>query len=140
MGSSRLVGKPEHPQREPDSVNVHVLSEYVFCPRAAVLASESGEDWGDEEKELGPRLDMFVDYDDQRFDEALRAVWGKFRFWLTVAAPAGLLVLAVWRLKSPLNGLIVSLPLCYCGVKAWEIRFRSWLVICSTSSLATART
>ena len=39
--------------------NVHVLSEHVFCPRAAILALESGEDEGDEEPWLGPRLDLF---------------------------------------------------------------------------------
>ena len=51
--------------------NVHVLSEYVFCPRAAVLADGRGDDTGEEERELGPKLGSFADFDEARFAELL---------------------------------------------------------------------
>ncbi|MBA3313060.1 MAG: hypothetical protein H0T47_07200 [Planctomycetaceae bacterium] len=90
---------------------MHVLSESVFCPRAAILAVESGRDTGDEEQERGPKLDAFVDYDQHRFVEALEDAWGRVRLWLTLMAPALLIVLAAWRLHSPLAAVVASLPL-----------------------------
>ena len=63
-----------------EEVRVHVLSEHVFCPRAAVLAMESGDDNGEEERLLGPRLDGFEDYDEQRFAEELHISWKQFCF------------------------------------------------------------
>lgn len=105
-------------------VNVHVLSESVFCPRAAILALESGEDTGDEEPSLGPRLDEFADYDEHRFVEELHAAWGKVRLWLTLAAPAALLVFLVWRFVSPLAAAVASLPLFYVAAQLWDAFMR----------------
>ena len=105
-------------------VNVHVLSESVFCPRAAILALESGEDTGDEEPSLGPRLDDFADYDEHRFVEELHAAWGKVRLWLTLAAPAALLVFLVWRVVSPLAAAVASLPLFYVAAQLWDAFMR----------------
>lgn len=92
-------------------VEVHVLSEFVFCPRAAILAAESGQDAGDEEHRRGPKLDAFVDYDEHRFVEAIRGEWARMGLWLTLLAPALLLVLAAWRLTSPLAAAVAALPL-----------------------------
>lgn len=105
--------------RSPREVSVHVLSEGVFCPRAAVLALESGRDNGEDEPLLGPRLDEFADYDEHRFVEELHAAWGEVRFWLTLLAPAALLVVGVWWLVSPIWGVIVSLPLFRLGSRLW---------------------
>ena len=44
------------PTNRTSGIGVHVLSEFLFCPRAALIASESGRDEGDEEPNLGPRL------------------------------------------------------------------------------------
>ena len=107
-------------------VNVHVLSEHVFCPRAAILALESGEDEGDEEAMLGPRLDLFVDYDEHRFVEELHSAWSEVRFWLTLMAPAALLMVIVWRLASPVWGAAVSLPVFYMVVKLWGLAM--WII------------
>ena len=74
---------------------------------------ETGEDDGEDERPLGPRLDEFLDYDEHRFAEELRTAYGKLRLWLTLLAPAALLVLVVWRLHSSWAGLVVSLPLFY---------------------------
>jgi len=92
----------------PKEVGVHVLSEYVFCPRAAVLARESGKDDGEVEHPLGPRLDGFADYDERRFVEELHAAWGELRFWLTLLAPATLLMLLAWRLVSGYAGVVAQ--------------------------------
>jgi len=101
-------------------VEVHVLSEFVFCPRAAILALESGKDTGDEEQSRGPKLDSFVDYSEHRFVEALENAWGRVRLWGTLMAPALLLVLAAWWLHSPFAAVVVSLPLVVLAAKMWE--------------------
>ncbi|HQX53632.1 MAG TPA: hypothetical protein PLY87_24040 [Planctomycetaceae bacterium] len=67
-------------QRE---IGVHVLSEHVFCPRAALIASESGPDAGDEEPNLGPRLDLFLHFNEHLFAEGLQQAWGEMRLWLS---------------------------------------------------------
>jgi hypothetical protein len=104
-----------------DDVNVHVLSEGVFCPRAAILALETGEDTGDEEPMLGPRLDAFVDYDEERFVEELRVTWRQFWCWLTWVAPAAFLAFGMWRLVSLFAGVASSLPLLYIVGWLWDI-------------------
>lgn len=71
----------------PRKIAVHVLSEHVFCPRAALITYESGSDEGDEEPNLGPRLDMFIDYDEHKFIEAIHKSWGEMRLWVTLMAP-----------------------------------------------------
>lgn len=107
-----------HPLRQ---IGVHVLSEHVFCPRAALIAHETGPDQGDEEPCLGPRLDFFTDYDEHRFAEDLHQRWGELRLWLTLSAPAILLVLLVGYFHSPLAGLVVSLPLFLLGERCWRV-------------------
>ena len=101
-------------------IGVHVLSEHVFCPRAALIASEAGDDAGDEEPKLGPRLDLFEDYDEHRFTEALHQRWGEMRLWLTLMAPAILIVLLVCGFYSLLAGAILSLPILILLAKCWE--------------------
>jgi len=85
------------------AIGVHVLSEHVFCPRAALIASESGPDAGDEEPNLGPRLDLFLHYNEHLFAEALQQAWGAMRLWLTLIAPALFVVLLA---------LLLSLVVC----------------------------
>lgn len=101
-------------------VGVHVLSEHVFCPRAALLAYESGEDDGQSEPDLGPRLDGWVDYDAHRFGEELRAAWDDLRLWLTLLAPAALAIFVLWRMVSPLAGIIAALPAFYLAGRIWD--------------------
>jgi hypothetical protein len=69
-------------------LNVHVLSEFVFCPRAAVLADGCGDDTGEEERELGPKLGSFADFDEARFAELLDEEWKNWSWWMFLAAPA----------------------------------------------------
>ena len=97
-----------------------VLSEHVFCPRAALIASESGNDAGDEEPNLGPRLDLFIDYNEHKFTEALHQAWGELRLWLTLMAPVVLVVLFVIYLYSLWAGLVLSLLIFILLAKCWE--------------------
>lgn len=117
---SEAAGPGHDPAKSGRDIGVHVLSESVFCPRAAILALESGQDGGDEEPALGPRLDDFVDYDEHRFVVELDSAWGRCRLWLTLLAPAGLLVLIAWRWHSPFAGAVMTLPAIYLASKLWE--------------------
>lgn len=91
-------------------LSVHVLSEHVFCTRAGVIASESGADTGDEERELGPRLDPYIDYDEHKFLEALRQASGEIRLWLTWLAPATFVLFISILFDAPFVAVWVSLP------------------------------
>jgi hypothetical protein len=106
--------------RTREEIGVHVLSEHVFCPRAALIADESGNDAGDEEPHLGPRLDMFIDYSEHEFTEALHKAWGEMWLWLTLLAPAILIVLLATYLHSPFAGLVLSLPVFLLVAKCWD--------------------
>lgn len=101
-------------------IGVHVLSEHVFCPRAALLAYESGPDSGDEEPQLGPILTIYTDYDERGFAEGIHEQWGAMRLWLTLMAPAILVVLLAWYFIFPLVAVVLSLPVLLLTVKCWE--------------------
>lgn len=95
-------------------VAVHVLSEHVFCPRAAMLALESGDDDGSEEPMLGPRLDWAGDYDEQRFAEELNQHRDTRRYWLFWLALSCLLVLALWTFVHPGSALAACVAPIFC--------------------------
>ena len=109
-GGSDFRAEWRPPRSTHPAIGVHVLSEHVFCPRAAIIAQESGPDEGNEEPNLGPRLDLLGDYDEHRFTEDLQQSWGDMRLWLTLLAPAVLIVLLAGSLHSFYAGVIVSLP------------------------------
>jgi len=106
------------PQRR--AIGVHVLSEHVFCPRAALISLESGGDSGDEEPNLGPRLDLLIDYNEHRFIEALQQSWGEMRLWLTLMALAVLIVMLAGYLHSLTAGAVLSLPVFVLLAKCWD--------------------
>lgn len=108
------------PTRQTGGIGVHVLSEHVFCPRAALIASESGRDEGDEEPILGPRLDLFIEYSEHRFIEALKQSWGEMRLWLTLMAFALLIVMLAGSLHSLTSAVILSLPIFILLAKCWD--------------------
>lgn len=97
-------------------LQVHVLSEHVFCPRAGLLARGAGDE-PDEEPRWSPRLDGFFDYDAQRFAAALRAAWSDIIYWLAWLAPALLIVLAGWRFWSALVGVYLAFPFFYLSAR-----------------------
>jgi len=101
-------------------IGVHVLSEHVFCPRAALIAYESGNDAGDEEPNLGPRLDLFIDYNEHKFTEAIHQAWGDMRLWVTLMAPAVLAVMLAIYFQSVLAAIVLSLPVFILLAKCWD--------------------
>jgi len=104
------------------SVGVHALSEFVFCPRAGVLSSESQrDDDGEEDVSLGPKLSGFFDYDARIFAERSAAEWSRVKQWLTLLAPCVLLVWVVWRMASPFAAIVASLPSLYVLARLWDV-------------------
>jgi len=101
-------------------IGVHVLSEHVFCPRAALIAHESGNDAGDEEPNLGPRLDLFIDYNEHKFIEAIHQAWGEMRLWVTLMAPAVFAVMLAVYFQSVLAAIVLSLPVFILIAKCWD--------------------
>ncbi len=101
------------------SVNVQVVSEHFYCPRAGLLAYESEDDTEDEEPRLGPRLDGFADYDKHRFAEELQAAWDSLVRLLTLVAPALLLVLGMFHFVSLFWAAMASWPLIYFTFELW---------------------
>lgn len=96
-------------EAETPSVGVYALSEHVFCPRAALLTLESAADEeSNEEPALGPKLDWFGDFNERLFVQALHGIWGEIRFWLTLLAPAGLILFVAWRIGSGMLGTMAS--------------------------------
>jgi hypothetical protein len=126
MDNRAVFNIPQEPRfhNGPPEVGVHVLSEHVFCPRAALLARESGVDSGEEGVMPSQCPDGVFDYDEHRFVEAIHAAWADVRFWLMMLAPALIFVLAVWRLWSPMTGLMATLPFFYCLARLWECGVR----------------
>jgi hypothetical protein len=104
----------------PTEVGVHVLSQHVFCPRAAILAMELGQDNGEDGSVLGPRLDGVFDYDELRFAEEIHRTWSNVRYWGMLLVPAVALVLLLWRLWSPMAALIGTLPIFVCLARLWD--------------------
>lgn len=116
----RKDGGERRPGAAAGMIGVHVMSEHVFCPRAGLIAYESGEDEGQEEKRLGPRLGGFYEYDEHRFAEAIAERCAEMRLWLTLSAPAGFLALVAWRVISPLAGAVALGPLLYLVARFWD--------------------
>ncbi len=101
-------------------IGVHVLSEYVFCSRAALIASESGGDTGDEEPNLGPKLDLLIDYNEHLFIEAIHQAWGDMRLWVTLMALAVFAVMLAVYFQSAFAAIVLSLPVFILIGECWD--------------------
>lgn len=69
------------------TVGVHVLSEFVFCPRAGLLAFETEEPDTGEELERAPNLDYLPDFSILEIHAGLQQAWNALwssLFWLLV--------------------------------------------------------
>lgn len=75
-------------------LGVHVLTEFVFCPRAGVFMYEAPEEDPGEEI-LAPSLDYMPRYDLRRIEDALeevkRRIWGLFLIAMGIGAATGVL-------------------------------------------------
>ena len=75
------------------SLGVHTLSEFVFCHRAGIIASEQRDEQREEEPRLGPRLD-FMAMHEHELIETRERYWQIIRF-ATPVAIIGLLLIVV---------------------------------------------
>ena len=74
-------------------VGVHVLTEFMFCPRAGVIAFEEQRDDPGEDLDRAPRLDYLPDFEVRLIEAALQKTCAGFWNLLTWTLPA---VLVVW--------------------------------------------
>jgi hypothetical protein len=84
-------------------IGVHVLTEFMFCPRAGLLAHEASRDDPGEELDRAPRLDYLPDFTIEELERALEDNWNEIWRMLTWTVPALLLVSIMsatvdWRL------------------------------------------
>lgn len=107
-GSGRAPDLPPVAWRPPPSpvgrrVSVHALGQYVYCPRAAVLADERGD--ARDPDEAPPRLDYLPCYELARIDEAIARQLD--RLLGAVVLVGGLVVLALRGWWDPGSTLFV---------------------------------
>ena len=95
----------------PTIVGAHTLSEWVFCPRAGVLAHGGEVDRGSEEPDLGQKLDWYGDLEEHQLVEQLRLAWGEFRYWLVRLLPAVTLALLAALFTGRAWGIGIGLPM-----------------------------
>jgi hypothetical protein len=106
--------------REQRHIGVHVLSEFVFCPRAALIAFGTGRDNGDEEPDLGPRLDLFIDYSEQQLIDELNKEWSSLVRWMFLMIPAVSVVALAHHFHSWAAAVVVSLPVLILADLSWQ--------------------
>lgn len=81
-----------HARDRDPTIGVHVLSEFVYCPRAGLIAYEDGFDDTGEEHDRPQKLDYLPDFSIPEIHDALQRAWNSLWssvFWLMLA---GLLI------------------------------------------------
>ena len=113
-------------------LGVHVLTEFIFCPRAGLLTWERRNDDDGEDAERPPRLDYVPDYFLREITEELQAVtqrvW-KFATWV----PVGIVILSV--IGSTISWLLAAMLLASCSV----LMRRFWIDVRNMSLLSFRR-
>lgn len=118
------------PPESPRLISVHVLAQFVFCPRAGVITSEVGSDDTGEDDDRPQRLDYLPDYDERLIRDSLRSKM--LQFWLASVALLTTIVGGVWFSSRRLEwGVIVCIPM---AVLAYW-----WLQIVSSIALLRQR-
>lgn len=107
---SRIDGELVAHDRTP-WIGVHVLTEFIFCPRAGLIAFEEKRADPGEDLDRAPRLDYLPDFEVQLIEAALQKTWNGIWNLLTWTSPAVLLVWAagllvdrrLWLIFVPLG-------------------------------------
>lgn len=73
-------------------IGVHVLSEFVFCPRAGVLTFEMGVEDTGEERDHVPPLDYLPDFELELIEERLQHAWQQVARLTAAAVAVGLVL------------------------------------------------
>jgi hypothetical protein len=101
----------EHQQAVP-MINVYSLGKYSFCPRAGVIAHESGRLEEDVEPELIPRLDYSLVFDVKLLNERLDAI----KKQVVASAVGSLIVLVLALVAFWLHWGVIDLLLLFLGL------------------------
>ena len=62
---------------ETPQIGVHVLTEFVFCPRAGVVAFEQERDDSGQDIDTPPRLDFLPDFSVRLIEDTLQKTWNR---------------------------------------------------------------
>lgn len=74
------------------TIGVHTLTEFMFCPRAGLIAFERGADDSGQELDQPPSLDYLPDFSVLEIREGLGQMWNSFWWRTLLLFPAGLAV------------------------------------------------
>lgn len=122
-------------------LTVYALGEYVFCPRAGLIARESdGTDSDEEMPGLGPNLGSFWDYSEHRFNEEISLAWGRMRTLTALLFGTLLLVALLGRFISPLAAAVGAVPMGYVLTHAAATLIQIFRLVWHRSSLRSAVT
>ena len=107
-------------------ISVHVLAQFVFCPRAGVIAHQRGREEDDDRPPRAPRLDHLPDFRPAIIREALDAVRGDLWTFATYAS-IWVAILALIAFVHPiLVGMLllasaIYVPSVYCLVRDYLV-------------------
>ena len=73
-------------------IGVHVLSEFMFCPRAGIIAFEESPDDTGQELDRAPRLDYLPDFEVALIEQGLRDAWDRISTVALWSFAGGLLI------------------------------------------------
>ena len=129
-GIASLVAKGETPH-----IGVHVLTEFVFCSRAGIVAHESDRDDPGQDLDAAPRLDYLPDFSVRELQDALQKTWSRIWRGLALGIAAGSLVFLVvlqahWFLAVGVVGIALRPALRwlwsrFCDVATLQKRLRA---------------
>ncbi len=106
MNQAAMAAGADTPQ-----IGVHVLTEFVFCPRAGVVASEQERDDPGEDLFAAPRLDFLPDYSVRLIEEGLQHTWHDIWAALTIASPVGLVLFSLHMFGRSQEAVILAVTL-----------------------------
>ena len=128
------ITKPSRMRAQPDDpfLGVYVLTEFIFCPRAGVIAHEAGQD--ESAEDLGPvKLDYMPEYDLHEIERALQELKGQLWLWGIGVVAALFLTGVVTYTVHPESlwiGLAVVAGIVYKMMRlfsrAWVLAGRQW--------------
>ena len=107
-------------------IGVHVLAQFVFCPRAGVIAYESGREEDDDRPPKPPRLDHLPDFFPALIAEELDTVLRDLRTFATYASLWVALLVLIAFVHPILVGMLllaslIFVPSAYCLVRDYLV-------------------
>lgn len=88
FGISALIATDDTPH-----IGVHVLTEFVFCPRAGIVAHEQRRNDPGQDVDAARRLDYLPDFSVREIQDALQRTWTRIWYGLALGLLAGITLL-----------------------------------------------